>query len=155
VNIHEKYINRCIQIAKNAIPLAYPNPAVGCCIVHKNNIIAEGYTSEYGGSHAEVNAINSLKNKLSNFNKSSFSKSALKTSNSFLNEKDQLILVQEFNDPVAAMDYYDALRVNKGALKGTLNKFECFIISEKNLAALYIGKDLTKYISFFKANYLD
>ncbi len=99
--------------------------------------------------------INSLKNKLSNFNKSSFSKSALKTSNSFLNEKDQLILVQEFNDPVAAMDYYDALRVNKGALKGTLNKFECFIISEKNLAALYIGKDLTKYISFFKANYLD
>ena len=63
MNIHEKYINRCIQIAKNAIPLAYPNPAVGCCIVHKNNIIAEGYTSEYGGSHAEVNAINSLKNK--------------------------------------------------------------------------------------------
>ena len=41
MNIHEKYINRCIQIAKNAIPLAYPNPAVGCCIVHKNNIIAE------------------------------------------------------------------------------------------------------------------
>lgn len=99
--------------------------------------------------------INSLKNKLSNFNKSSFSKSALKTSNSFLTEKNQLILVQEFVDPAAAMDYYDALRVNKGALKGTLNKFECFIISEKNLAALYIGKDLTKYISFFKANYLD
>ena len=99
--------------------------------------------------------INSLKNKLSNFNKSSFSKSSLKTSNSFLTEKNQLILVQEFVDPAAAMDYYDALRVNKGALKGTLNKFECFIISEKNLAALYIGKDLTKYISFFKANYLD
>ena len=28
----------------------------------KTNIIAEGYTSEYGGSHAEVNAINSLRN---------------------------------------------------------------------------------------------
>ena len=63
MNIHEKYINRCIQIAKNAIPLAYPNPAVGCCIVHKNSIIGEGYTSEYGGSHAEVNAINSVRNK--------------------------------------------------------------------------------------------
>ena len=63
MNIHEKYINRCIQIAKNAIPLAYPNPAVGCCIVHKNSIIGEGYTSEYGGSHAEVNAINSVSNK--------------------------------------------------------------------------------------------
>lgn len=63
MNIHEKYINRCIQIAKNAIPLAYPNPAVGCCIVHKKSIIGEGYTSSYGGSHAEVNAISSVRNK--------------------------------------------------------------------------------------------
>jgi diaminohydroxyphosphoribosylaminopyrimidine deaminase/5-amino-6-(5-phosphoribosylamino)uracil reductase len=63
VNIHENYINRCVQIAKNAIPLAYPNPAVGCCIVHDDLIIGEGYTSKYGGSHAEVNAISSVRNK--------------------------------------------------------------------------------------------
>ena len=63
MNIHEKYINRCIQIAKNAIPSSYPNPAVGCCIVYDNKVIGEGYTSEYGGNHAEVNAINSVKNK--------------------------------------------------------------------------------------------
>ena len=63
MNIHEKYINRCIQIAKNAIPSAHPNPSVGCCIVHDNIIIGEGFTSSYGGSHAEVNAINSVKNK--------------------------------------------------------------------------------------------
>ena len=99
--------------------------------------------------------INSLKNKLSNFNKSSFSKSSLKTSNSFLNAQDQLIIVQEFDDLIDAMDYYDALRVNKGALKGTFNEFECFIISEKNLGALYIGKDLAKYMTFFNANYLE
>ncbi|MCL4159456.1 UNVERIFIED_CONTAM: hypothetical protein GTU68_042380 [Idotea baltica] len=36
---------------------------VGCVIVHKSNIIGEGYTSKYGGNHAEVNAINSVKNK--------------------------------------------------------------------------------------------
>jgi diaminohydroxyphosphoribosylaminopyrimidine deaminase/5-amino-6-(5-phosphoribosylamino)uracil reductase len=36
---------------------------VGCVIVHNNKIIGEGYTSNYGGSHAEVNAINSVKNK--------------------------------------------------------------------------------------------
>lgn len=99
--------------------------------------------------------INSLKNKLSNFNKSSFSKSALKTSNSFLNTQDQIIIVQEFDDLLSAMDYYNALRVNKGALKETFNEFECFVISEKNLAALYIGKDLPIYMTFFKANYLD
>ena len=63
MNIHENYINRCVQIAKNAIPLAYPNPAVGCCIVHDDIIIGEGYTSKYGGSHAEVNAISSVRNK--------------------------------------------------------------------------------------------
>ena len=36
---------------------------VGCVIVKNNTIIAEGYTSPYGGNHAEVNAINALKDK--------------------------------------------------------------------------------------------
>ena len=63
MNIHEKYINRCIQIGENAAPSAYPNPNVGCCIVHEDCIIGEGFTSAYGGSHAEVNAINSVENK--------------------------------------------------------------------------------------------
>lgn len=63
VKIHEKYINRCIQIAKNALGTAAPNPMVGCVIVHNDHIIGEGYTSPYGSSHAEVNAINSVKDK--------------------------------------------------------------------------------------------
>ena len=63
MNIHEKYINRCIQLGKNASPSASPNPIVGCCIVNDNTIIGEGFTSAYGGNHAEVNAINSVKNK--------------------------------------------------------------------------------------------
>ncbi len=54
-------MNRAIELAKNAIRSAYPNPAVGCVIVHQNKIIGEGYTSPYGGSHAEVNAIASVK----------------------------------------------------------------------------------------------
>ena len=37
-----------------------PNPMVGCVIVVEDHIIAEGYTSPYGGAHAEVNAINSI-----------------------------------------------------------------------------------------------
>ena len=40
-----------------------PNPAVGAVIVHKNKIIGEGFTAPYGGNHAEVNAVNSVKNK--------------------------------------------------------------------------------------------
>ncbi len=63
MNIHEKYISRCISLGKNGQPSTYPNPSVGCVLVHNNRIIGEGYTSAYGGAHAEVNAIASVKNK--------------------------------------------------------------------------------------------
>jgi diaminohydroxyphosphoribosylaminopyrimidine deaminase / 5-amino-6-(5-phosphoribosylamino)uracil reductase len=63
VNIHEKYIKRCIEIAKNGLGTTRPNPMVGCVIVLNNTIIGEGFTSKYGGPHAEVNAINSVKDK--------------------------------------------------------------------------------------------
>jgi len=63
VKIHEKYIKRCIEIAKNGLGYTRPNPMVGCVIVHDNKIIGEGFTSPYGNNHAEVNAINSVKDK--------------------------------------------------------------------------------------------
>jgi len=61
VKIHEKYIKRCIDLAKNGFPSAIPNPSVGALLVVDDTIIAEGYTSTYGGNHAEVNAINFAK----------------------------------------------------------------------------------------------
>ncbi|NND15044.1 MAG: bifunctional diaminohydroxyphosphoribosylaminopyrimidine deaminase/5-amino-6-(5-phosphoribosylamino)uracil reductase RibD [Eudoraea sp.] len=57
MKIHEKYIMRCLELGQKAIGIAAPNPAVGACIVHNNAIIGEGYTSRYGGHHAEVNAL--------------------------------------------------------------------------------------------------
>lgn len=63
MKIHEKYILRCIQIAKNGLGTTFPNPMVGCVIVHNNLIIGEGFTSPYGGNHAEVNAIDSVEDK--------------------------------------------------------------------------------------------
>lgn len=63
MNIHEKYINRCIEIAKNGLGTTRPNPMVGCVIVHNDIIIGEGFTSTYGGHHAEVNAITSVTDK--------------------------------------------------------------------------------------------
>jgi diaminohydroxyphosphoribosylaminopyrimidine deaminase/5-amino-6-(5-phosphoribosylamino)uracil reductase len=61
VKIHEKYIKRCIELAKKGLGTTSPNPAVGSVIVYQNKIIGEGYTSPFGGNHAEVNAINSIK----------------------------------------------------------------------------------------------
>ena len=63
MKIHEKYISRCIDIAKNGLGATAPNPMVGCVIVYNSTIIGEGFTSPYGGAHAEVNAINSVKDK--------------------------------------------------------------------------------------------
>ncbi|WP_459743060.1 bifunctional diaminohydroxyphosphoribosylaminopyrimidine deaminase/5-amino-6-(5-phosphoribosylamino)uracil reductase RibD [Polaribacter sp. OB-PA-B3] len=59
----EIYIKRCLQIAENGVGTTRPNPSVGAVIVYNNKIIAEGFTSPFGGSHAEVNAINAVKDK--------------------------------------------------------------------------------------------
>ncbi len=63
MTIHELYIKRCLEIAKNGLGSTRPNPMVGCVIVINNKIISEGFTSAYGGNHAEVNAINKVTDK--------------------------------------------------------------------------------------------
>lgn len=56
-------MRRCIQLAKNGLGTTYPNPLVGSVIVYENKIIGEGWHRQSGMPHAEVNAINSVKNK--------------------------------------------------------------------------------------------
>jgi len=58
----EFYMQRCLQLAKNGMGSAFPNPLVGCVIVHQNKIIGEGFHFQPGAPHAEVNAINSVEN---------------------------------------------------------------------------------------------
>ncbi len=59
--MHEKYIQRCIQLAKNGLGTTYPNPLVGSVVMHNNKVIGEGWHYQSGQPHAEVNAINSVK----------------------------------------------------------------------------------------------
>ena len=63
MNTHEKYIKRCIELAQNGFGTTYPNPMVGSVIVHEGKIIGEGWHKKSGEPHAEVNAVNSVKDK--------------------------------------------------------------------------------------------
>lgn len=58
----EKYMRRCIELAKNGLCNVAPNPMVGAVIVCDGKIIGEGFHIHCGQAHAEVNAINSVKN---------------------------------------------------------------------------------------------
>ncbi len=60
---HETFIRRCIQLAYNGSGNTYPNPLVGCVIVNNDKIIGEGWHQKAGENHAEINAIQSVKDK--------------------------------------------------------------------------------------------
>ena len=57
----KKFMQRCIQLAKNGQLNAKPNPMVGAVIVHNGRIIGEGYHVRCGLAHAEVNAFASVR----------------------------------------------------------------------------------------------
>ncbi len=61
MTVDEKYMQRCIQLAKNGRQNAKPNPMVGAVIVAPDGrIIGEGYHVRCGEGHAEVNAFASV-----------------------------------------------------------------------------------------------
>ncbi|MGX7666914.1 bifunctional diaminohydroxyphosphoribosylaminopyrimidine deaminase/5-amino-6-(5-phosphoribosylamino)uracil reductase RibD [Flavobacterium pedocola] len=63
MKIQEKYMSRCIELAKNGLGTTYPNPMVGSVIVYEGKVIGEGWHQKAGEPHAEVNAINSIEDK--------------------------------------------------------------------------------------------
>lgn len=64
MTIDEKYMWRCLQLASKGKGQVSPNPMVGSVIVCNDKIIGEGFHRVFGSSHAEVNAINSVEDKL-------------------------------------------------------------------------------------------
>ena len=61
MSIDEKYMWRCLQLAKKGRATTKNNPMVGSVIVHNSKIIGEGYHRRMGEAHAEVNAIDSVR----------------------------------------------------------------------------------------------
>ena len=56
-------MKKCLELATKGMGYVSPNPMVGCVVVFNNQIISEGYHEEYGTVHAEINAIENVKDK--------------------------------------------------------------------------------------------
>ncbi len=56
----EHYMQRCLQLAEMGLGHVGSNPMVGSVVVCDGKIIGEGYHQQFGGPHAEVNAINNV-----------------------------------------------------------------------------------------------
>ena len=97
--------------------------------------------------------VNNAKNNIADFNASSFSDKNLKTSSTFLNTSDQMIIVKKFSNSSMALDYYYAFKVNNGPIKKYRDN-DYFILSPHNLKELYLEKTIKNYNSFFKEFYL-
>ncbi len=56
-----QYMRRCLQLAACGRGRVSPNPMVGAVIVCDGKIVGEGYHRQFGGPHAEVNAVASVR----------------------------------------------------------------------------------------------
>jgi len=61
MEVDEKYMRRCLELAAKGRGNVKPNPMVGAVIVHNSGqVIGEGFHRQYGCAHAEVNAITAV-----------------------------------------------------------------------------------------------
>ena len=58
---HQIFMKRAYQLAEYATKEVRTNPKVGAVLVYNGRIIGEGYHRQFGSHHAEVNAVNSVK----------------------------------------------------------------------------------------------
>lgn len=61
IEVEEKYMARCLQLARCGSGHTRPNPMVGAVVVSGGRIIGEGFHRRGGEAHAEVNAIAAVK----------------------------------------------------------------------------------------------
>jgi diaminohydroxyphosphoribosylaminopyrimidine deaminase / 5-amino-6-(5-phosphoribosylamino)uracil reductase len=58
---HNIFMWRCFELAKRGGKATRSNPNVGCVIVKDGKVIGEGYHKIFGGKHAEIEAIENVK----------------------------------------------------------------------------------------------
>jgi diaminohydroxyphosphoribosylaminopyrimidine deaminase/5-amino-6-(5-phosphoribosylamino)uracil reductase len=59
---HERFMRRALELAEWGAGKVSPNPLVGCVVVANGRVIGEGFHKQYGGPHAEPNALSQVEN---------------------------------------------------------------------------------------------
>jgi diaminohydroxyphosphoribosylaminopyrimidine deaminase / 5-amino-6-(5-phosphoribosylamino)uracil reductase len=70
-DLNNVFMRRAFDLARLGTSTVSPNPSVGAVITYKNSIIGENWHKKFGEAHAEVNAINSIQAKDTQFIKKS------------------------------------------------------------------------------------
>lgn len=52
-----RHMRRALRLARRGWGRVSPNPLVGCVVVRGGEVVGDGWHAEYGGPHAEVNAL--------------------------------------------------------------------------------------------------
>lgn len=60
-SIDQSFMRRCFYLARLGSYHVKSNPQVGSVITYQDRIIGEGYHRKYGGAHAEIEALNSIR----------------------------------------------------------------------------------------------
>ncbi|MEN6624094.1 MAG: bifunctional diaminohydroxyphosphoribosylaminopyrimidine deaminase/5-amino-6-(5-phosphoribosylamino)uracil reductase RibD [Smithella sp.] len=60
----EYYMHAALRLARRGNGKVSPNPLVGAVIVKNDQIIGQGYHKQFGGPHAEINAINNTRERI-------------------------------------------------------------------------------------------
>ena len=55
--LDHRFMSRALDLARNALFQASPNPRVGCVVVRDGHILGEGWTQPPGSNHAEIEAL--------------------------------------------------------------------------------------------------
>jgi tetratricopeptide (TPR) repeat protein len=98
--------------------------------------------------------LNTIKSRISDFNRKFFRTDNLKITASLLGDEWQVVLINLLPDQAKAMEYHTTFEQNKTDLKGVNDKgFDFFPITPDNYATLFKTKDVTTYRSYFKATY--
>jgi diaminohydroxyphosphoribosylaminopyrimidine deaminase/5-amino-6-(5-phosphoribosylamino)uracil reductase len=64
MNEHDiRFMQRALELARQGLGLASPNPTVGCVIVHSGQIVGEGFHEYHSKDHAEIVALKSANEK--------------------------------------------------------------------------------------------